>query len=361
MAAQIINKHLQQHIAGKGMMRKYYDLGDPDVKGDQQNLKLKPADTNKKSPIYVHQFNRNDGRSLSFMNEDNTTNQNEFHGSPYRHEYRKPTVDVRSKSKSPIRNRTDSAPLDRTSQKPNKTYKTKQNVFNDRNTIAKLEESYWAKWKPSSKQTAGSPPPSYKQPTESFEKPKVRYRVIPRQKEKGDSQEIGAVAQTKPQPKEEENDDKTKVVFMHKPAEPVKEEVPKEPSTVNAEVNVNLPVMLANENSAQTEETTLPAEPIPEKPEGEDDEFKVLKHTDSFILTSKKQTQEKSPYQQPKCIKLYKNTVSTTTSSYIRGGTYPLKSCLKKDKPEFRGNIRLGRPGSPLIVLSPGLKNKKKK
>ncbi|KAJ8937249.1 hypothetical protein NQ318_005563 [Aromia moschata] len=58
-----------------------------------------------------------------------------------------------------------------------------------------------------------------------------------------------------------------------------------------------------------------------------EDESKVLKHTDSFIITKKKQNEVKERFQQPKCIKLYKKP--GTSTSFIRGGSYPLKSCLK--------------------------------
>lgn len=88
------------------------------------------------------------------------------------------------------------------------------------------------------------------------------------------------------------------------------------------------------------------------------EEVHMIKHTDSFIITSKKQNAEKPHYPQPKCIKLQKNANSLNRASYnyIKGGSYPLKSCLKKEKISSQSLV-LGKPGSPML-LQPN-KNKK--
>ncbi|XP_045480320.1 uncharacterized protein LOC123684870 [Harmonia axyridis] len=70
---------------------------------------------------------------------------------------------------------------------------------------------------------------------------------------------------------------------------------------------------------------------------------KFLRHTDSFILNSKKQSEEKPHYQQPRCIRLYKKN---SPSNYIKGGSYPLKPCLKKES-TFKGYTRRPLSGSP--------------
>ncbi|KAG5895773.1 hypothetical protein JTB14_001621 [Gonioctena quinquepunctata] len=80
----------------------------------------------------------------------------------------------------------------------------------------------------------------------------------------------------------------------------------------------------------------------------------LLNHTDSVIIHRKKQDGVKNEVQQPKCIKLYKKVgsgVSKGGSYPLKGGTYPLKSCLKKTSTE-KSNFRLGAPGSPLFVTS---------
>lgn len=74
-----------------------------------------------------------------------------------------------------------------------------------------------------------------------------------------------------------------------------------------------------------------------------------LKHTDSFIINKKKQSEVKEHFQQPKCIRLYRKPGVST--SFIRGGSYPLKSCLKRESAP-KGNFKLGAPGSPLFVSS---------
>lgn len=74
---------------------------------------------------------------------------------------------------------------------------------------------------------------------------------------------------------------------------------------------------------------------------------KLLQHKDSFIIHRKKQDEVKENFQQPKCIKLFKKP----GSSYLRGGTYPLKSCLRSDN-MTKGQFRLGPPGSAMFVTS---------
>lgn len=80
---------------------------------------------------------------------------------------------------------------------------------------------------------------------------------------------------------------------------------------------------------------------------------KLLEHKDSFIIHKKKQGEVKEPFQQPKCIKLYKKSAST----YLRGGTYPLKSCLRNDTTP-KGHFRLGPPGSPMFLTSSSFNRK---
>ncbi|XP_074032300.1 uncharacterized protein [Leptinotarsa decemlineata] len=80
---------------------------------------------------------------------------------------------------------------------------------------------------------------------------------------------------------------------------------------------------------------------------------KLLNHTDSFIIHRKKQDEIRDVVQQPRCIKLYKKTPTT----FLKGGSYPLKSCIKKASTE-KGNFRLGAPGSPLFVTSSSFNKK---
>lgn len=226
-----------------------------------------------------------------------------------------------------------------------KNKKLKQNVLSNRAEIHKLEESYWAKWKPTKsktdkqnmKPTATPPQKNNRIDDDSFEKKKHHFRVIPKKqqndKERGDS-----------------NDDGSKQHVTTKQEKPEKTTKDSKPSETEKEQKPSLPLILSEEN-LRNEASVEKSESKDSKNSVDHDGVKVLKHTDSFILTSKKQNQEKSHYQQPKCIKLYKNSSAVSTpKNYIKGGTYPLKSCLKKEKP--MGNIRLGRPGSPLVVQS---------
>ncbi|XP_044748814.1 uncharacterized protein LOC123309667 [Coccinella septempunctata] len=84
-------------------------------------------------------------------------------------------------------------------------------------------------------------------------------------------------------------------------------------------------------------------------------DFKFLRHTDSFILNSKKQSEEKPHFQQPRCIRLYKKNSS---GSYIKGGSYPLKPCLKKES-TFKGYNRRPLSGTPYSAsIFKSVKNK---
>lgn len=83
-----------------------------------------------------------------------------------------------------------------------------------------------------------------------------------------------------------------------------------------------------------------------------------IKHKDSLIIAKEKQGKtDPKHFQQPKCIRLYRKT---TTVGHVKGGSYPLRSHLKKD-PHPKGNFRLGAPGSPLFIAPGSSLNKKHK
>ncbi|KAF7287905.1 hypothetical protein GWI33_000252 [Rhynchophorus ferrugineus] len=83
-----------------------------------------------------------------------------------------------------------------------------------------------------------------------------------------------------------------------------------------------------------------------------------IKHKDSLIITKEKQGKaETKHFQQPKCIRLYRKSA---TVGHVKGGSYPLRSCLKKE-PHPKGNFRLGAPGSPLFIAPGSSLNKKHK
>lgn len=77
-------------------------------------------------------------------------------------------------------------------------------------------------------------------------------------------------------------------------------------------------------------------------------EPKVLIHTDSLIIAKKKQSEIKEAFQQPKCIKLHKNTPS---SLIPKGGMYQTKPCFRRESSQL-SHFRLGAPGSTLFVTA---------
>lgn len=74
-------------------------------------------------------------------------------------------------------------------------------------------------------------------------------------------------------------------------------------------------------------------------------EIAILKHTDSFIINSRRQKEDRPRKQQPKFLKLK----SSFTSPPVKGHTYPLKSALKKERPSPPPIIGFSRPISPAM------------
>lgn len=382
MAAQVINKHLQQHIGKTCPPPLRYNF----EREQTTPIAKQRSSSSRKSPVYVHQFNKINSQISDFSTETSYSSQNELHQTLYNHEMSsfgvrssklkskpgRPSTKMRSgdqlhpkeisqknKLENPTHAKSDPVHVHKpvVVKSTIKNKKLKQTVLSNKAEIHKLEESYWAKWKPNKskndKQTKPVPTPPVKHnrvENDSFEKTKQHIRVIPKnkQKERGDSNEA------------ECDTVKHDVVTKQEKTEKPSNEDVRQPEIQNEQKPV--PLILPQENIENEEVPARKSESKHSTHSVECDGVKVLKHTDSFILTSKKQNQEKTHYQQPKCIKLYKNSSTLSApKSYIKGGTYPLKSCLKKEKP--LGNIRLGRPGSPLIVqsCSSSKANRKKK
>lgn len=378
MAAQVINKHLQQHIGKTGLSTKY--------EKEQESLPRQRSSNSKRSPVYVHQFSNINTKNSGFSPEVSFTSRNELHQNLYNHEMdsssERYVTKLKSKSQTPtVKTRSGDLPHSRdqshkknfdkpthaksdpmqflkpASTKPTK-HKFKHNVLSNKDEIHRLEESYWAKWKPSNKPRIDKPlqptPPSSSNKSKriennSFEKKKAHIRVIPtnKTKERGDSNETGDAAPKRSIPRDlhssrEKKEEKSESAANKNPF-----------STESCEDNQGtLPLILSKEGVEKGQTSLRKTESKHSSHSADCEDVKTLKHTDSLILTSKKQNQEKERYQQPKCIKLFKNTSTIASKSYVTGGTYPLKSCLKKEKSQVKGNIRLGRPGSPLIVQS---------
>lgn len=383
MAAQILDKHLQQQLGNPG---RYYELHNTAMKGDQTGAK------SKKSPIYVHQFNKIDVKRSSYSNTAENSIRSHYN---YSHEVdsarskaKNSSVNNHSRINSKSKPETVFANFPKTQQQKtsySKNNKAKQDVLQNKATIDKLEETYWAKWKPTKeKQSTNSPPAQTRTVKQKHTKEEV-----PDQKYKPHYRVIATIP-SKPPPPPPMEFKKPKKSNKHEEPEktrsPGVEQTPEEKSEaiVNAkeeaklassshtipkndieeektESNHELPLILPKEEIVlPIKETSNSKLSIPAS-NPENDDAKLLKHTDSFILTMKKKSQEKNQFQQPKCIKLYKKSPSVVSSSNSTK-VGQLKSCLKKDKP-VKGNIRLGRPGSPLIVQSSGSSriNRKKK
>lgn len=232
------------------------------------------------------------------------------------------------------------------------------NSQSSKSVLDKLEETYWATWKPSRDKrvrTARRPKKTskndaygdtsdtmvkyfeksnYKESSASVDDSAYKYdsrasqssRLIELNTQEIQTDDFSTWVQTEQENKIEENDEHENPVSSNTDLE-------KEHTEQTDDTDI-IPV---KENLTEDDET------IPEI----SSKSKFLEHKDSFIIHKKKQEEVKESFQQPKCIKLFKKP----GSGYIRGGTYPLKSCFKNDSTP-KGNFRLGPPGSPMFVTT---------
>ncbi|XP_044254531.1 uncharacterized protein LOC123005009 [Tribolium madens] len=193
-----------------------------------------------------------------------------------------------------------------------------------KSVIEKLEETYWANWKPDKNKS------KQKFIDSMSNRKSLEIQVI---KSASDKRRRKILVYPCPGDHLDETQIE-KIKITSKSQEIQTDDIPETPK-------------LKEDAEAGTEEIL-----VEKKSEEELEDNKFLKHTDSFILNLKKQHEEKESFDQPKCIRLYKKPAKLTSKNYIRGGSYPLKSCLKKDSSFSKGSHRLGRPGSPIIISS---------
>ncbi|RZC39698.1 uncharacterized protein BDFB_004206 [Asbolus verrucosus] len=208
--------------------------------------------------------------------------------------------------------------------------------------MERLEESYWANWKPNKAGLKISKSPGISknvpeiQVIKSAPERRCKIKVHPRPR---DSQmENNYRIQKNPSKSQEiQTDDLPPIPKKDEEVDVVKEDVSKDET---------------NDKETNNKEESCEKENIQVNSADDLVETKFLKHTDSFILNAKKQKEEKEHFEQPKCIRLYRKSGKTPSKNYVKGGSYPLKSCLKKESNATKGSKRLGRPGSPMIVSS---------
>lgn len=360
MAAEAIGKHFQQQSRYKPPGENF-----DAVTGDYAKRK---SFNSKRSNIYVHEF-----FNLKQTPVNCESQQNQLHRNLYNHEtgynpQHKPELRRKYSKNSNVlipwseriksRSFQDSYVSNEQSssykcvRSPMQTFSNSKEVIKSRDTIAKLEESYWANWRPNRSETV--------QPRKI---PKAHYRVIrkrlplpkPKPTDSSSSDDEEEDVKTKMEKAILQTDVKNEVetqvenLTEKKTEEPVPKISAKIPAKKSEEIQV--PADLSrNAATAPIVQEVVSEKNILQKIE-EADEVTPLKHTDSFILTAKRQSEEKPRYQQPRCIKLFrKPIVSGSGANITRGGSYPLKSSIKKEKPVFTGNIRLGKPGSPIMI-----------
>lgn len=333
-------------------------------KSEQNSISLKSNNSSgeRKSQVYVHHYKRIPSRSPSNFEQSNSwRGGNEIHQNMYKHEF-SDFYDAKIKT---LRRQFDNLSLRKTrtnspTKIPRIEYYNQQGkipfirsnasskinralLFRPEHKAAmdKLEETYWAKWKPKKVQPTKESYPKTKGLYTENEKIRAPSEIIHRsvRKERGDSNEGLAVSHTSSRKSELATENG--LLYVEDKEVPVQEEAVREEPAIENEIN----------EVDHRDEPKNSGEAITELTHESDSECSIggLKHTDSFILTAKKQNPDKPHYQQPKCIKLFKNAGYSPSGSinYIKGGSYPLKSCLKKDC-NFSKLSHLGRPGSPL-------------
>ncbi|KAB0799897.1 hypothetical protein PPYR_07777 [Photinus pyralis] len=289
-----------------------FQYGMPGTVSEPYNHNLPSKDGRKKlagvaqCPIYIHDFKQNTrGASNSYTENDWKTG-SEIHQSRYRHECN----DVNTKRcmhGHSSKNCTHRLGKVHYGAKVDKSFLFK---LEHKAVADKLEETYWAQWKPNKS------PSSPKTKGLYTENEKVCFPDdddVSENKERGDSSE--AIVAT-----------------------PLSE-VESVPSGSTMEVTEE------KQNPELQIEPVIEMDTISLSPRSNSaTEVPTIKHTDSLILIARKQSVEKPHYQQPKCIKLFKNAgyVSTASINYIKGGSYPLKSCLRKESASFKTSSALG-------------------
>lgn len=335
-----------------------------------QGVKPKES-TETKTPVYVHQFNK----TLNYQTKPSTYNIHQnLYTKGFQYIYEEKSQYLKNKF-----NNLTLTPTDSLSNKFNKPEAKgqKQNVQNSKAknstkddsvdetyVIEKLEENFWANWKPNAKKSSST-----------VIKPKQRPLLVKRPSaiEEDDETSVNNI-------NDEINltDDKNESVhYLHKPVN-----ISKSSEIVLAVISSETEEAILNNQNYKLENLTEEKHNVSKSnltsgASNEDDSTTVivphltiskdsstsevetlplLKHTDSIILTKKIQSQEKSHFQQPKCIKLQKKQISQTliksSRNYVKGGSYPLKSCLKASN-NFNNSstrIKLGRPGSSVIL-----------
>lgn len=227
--------------------------------------------------------------------------------------------------------------------------------------IDKLEETYWSKWKPNKLVTkeCNMSNPKVKGLYTENDQPKIYHHVSKtEQKERGDSNQELTLNETEEETTEEASISTIavpEVCVSHQIQVPEidSDEITENPLDDKSEYD-NMQLSIIKPTS--TKEETVPSYSKIIIVQKSSSEISVnLKHTDSFIiLSAKKQTEEKERFQQPKCIKLFKNIgySSSTPINYIKGGTYPLKSCLKKEGSFMSKSSYLSPPSGAVKILN---------
>ncbi|XP_028144948.1 uncharacterized protein LOC114338546 isoform X2 [Diabrotica virgifera virgifera] len=221
---------------------------------------------------------------------------------------------------------------------------------NPKRILNKIEETYWATWKPSNYKTKETNNKERKHESES----KETY-VPKKQREMENNNLIGDAAQelieyvNKPTNVAESISEKIKTSIYYSEKKLSHLSFLENQVQVNKQDPAQVHSLVAEANNLDSDKIVNRSQIFDNTEEkiNSESSLKLLKHIDSFIIILKKQLEKReSHFEQPKCIKLYK---TSGKRNYIKGGTYPLKSSKKKEVIS-KGNFRLGPPGQLMIT-----------
>ena len=209
-----------------------------------------------------------------------------------------------------------------------------------KSVMDKLEETYWANWKPDKTELKKSMSPLL--PMKIPKTPEIQ--VIKSAPERRKKIKVYPPSDDSVPKDQAEKKEKNKKISS-KSQEIQTEDLPTLPEIVEK------PEETKNESALEIVDVSASEEAPVDK--------KFLKHTDSFIINVKKHQAEKEHFEQPKCIRLYRKPGKILSKNFVKGGSYPLKSCLKKESNFSKRSSKHNRPGSPIIVSSSfGTKNR---
>lgn len=220
---------------------------------------------------------------------------------------------------------------------------------NSKSVLNKIEETYWANWKPSkTKSISTINNILLKNPSKS------QLKLL----DHGDFDN------------EKSNNESSKNLVKaidESPAEKLAEDNPKNPDIIDTNVQSDSKTFIKSEDvdkrkskeslikdaGTVTETSNNIHKNSCDDKDVSDENIDSLKHTDSIILAKRRQKLVKEYFQQPKCIRLYKKLNLFNAKCVVKttAATGTLKPILKMES-SIKETFHMGRPGSSILMTT---------